>query len=159
MLCFAITGISRHNWDIKNGMSSAKPGNMQKKTCLLVDDDEDDKEIFALALREANPSIQCFIASNGLEALSMLKAGTFIPDYVFLDLNMPIMSGKECLAEIRKQPHLLHVPIIIFSTSSSEKDIQDTQALGASSFITKPPLIATLAEKLTEVFETEYGRT
>jgi CheY-like chemotaxis protein len=126
-----------------------------RKSCLLVDDDEDDKEIFLLALAEANPSIECLIASDGLEALSMLKEGSLIPDYIFLDLNMPLMSGKECLAEIRKLPHLVHVPVIIFSTSSSQKDIQDTQALGASSFITKPPLIATLAAKLTEVFETE----
>lgn len=124
-----------------------------RKTCLLVDDDEDDKEIFALALTEANPSIECVVASDGLEALSMLKDGSFIPDYIFLDLNMPLMSGKECLVEIRKQPHLVQVPIIIFSTSSSQKDIQDTQALGASSFITKPPLIATLAAKLVEVFQ------
>jgi CheY-like chemotaxis protein len=130
-----------------------------RKTCLLVDDDEDDKEIFLLALAEANPSIECFIASDGLEALSILKEGSFIPDYIFLDLNMPLMSGKECLAEIRKLPHLVHVPVIIFSTSSSQKDIRDTQALGASSFITKPPLMATLAAKLTEVFETEYKRT
>ena len=124
-----------------------------RKTCLLVDDDEDDKEIFSLALTEANPSMECLVASDGLQALSMLKDGSFIPDYIFLDLNMPLMSGKECLVEIRKQSHLIHVPVIIFSTSSSQKDIQDTKALGASCFITKPPLIATLAERLAEVFQ------
>jgi CheY-like chemotaxis protein len=68
--------------------------NMQK-TCLLVDDDEDDKEIFSLALTEANPSIKCVVASDGHEALSLLRDGSFIPDYIFLDLNMPLMSGKE----------------------------------------------------------------
>ena len=126
-----------------------------RKTCLLVDDDEDDKEIFSLALTEANPSIECVAASDGLQALSILKDGSFIPDYIFLDLNMPLMSGKECLVEIRKKPHLIDVPIIIFSTSASQKDIQDTKALGASSFITKPPLIATLAQRLAEVFQTK----
>ena len=130
----------------------------QKATCLLVDDDEDDKDIFSLALTEANPAIECVMANDGLEALSMLKNEDFVPDYIFLDLNMPLMTGKECLVEIRKQPRLTKVPVIIFSTSASEKDMQDTKALGASSFINKPPLIATLAEKLTEVIESGLSR-
>ena len=124
-----------------------------RKICLLVDDDEDDKEIFAMALNEANPSIECYIASDGIEALLMLSDTSFVPDYIFLDLNMPLMSGKECLVEIRKRPHLTETPVIIFSTSSSQKDIVDTKALGASSFITKPPRISMLAKKLTEVFQ------
>lgn len=132
--------------------------NKKKTTCLVVDDDDDDKEIFSLALNEADPDIQCVMASDGLEALALLSQNDFLPDYIFLDLNMPLMSGKECLAEIRKRPDLLHIPIIIFSTSSSQRDILDTQALGASSFITKPPLIATLAERLSEVFKAQYGR-
>lgn len=130
----------------------------KKKTCLVVDDDDDDKEIFCLAMAEANPDIQCVMASDGLEALALLSRDNFVPDYIFLDLNMPLMSGKECLAEIRKRPGLLHIPVIIFSTSASQRDMLDTQALGASSFITKPPLIATLAERLSEVFEAEYRR-
>lgn len=137
-----------------NSVSSGSAQEKMRKICLLVDDDEDDKEIFSLALTEANPAVECVIASDGLEALSLLHDGAFVPDYIFLDLNMPLMSGKECLAEIRKRPHLSHVPVIIFSTSSSQRDIQDTKALGASSFITKPPLISTLAGKLTEIFET-----
>lgn len=128
---------------------------LMTKTCLLVDDDEDDKEIFSLALSEANPSVECHVASDGPEALALLRDGSFVPDYIFLDLNMPLMSGKECLVEIRKQPHLAHVPVIIFSTSGSERDIVDTKALGASAFITKPPLIAVLAEKLSEVLGRE----
>lgn len=134
-----------------NNKDSSAAQNL-RKTCLLVDDDEDDKEIFSLALTEANPSVECFIASDGIEALSMLKDKNFIPDYIFLDLNMPLMSGKECLVEIRKQPHLRDTPVIIFTTSASQKDILDTKAMGASAFITKPPLISTLAAKLTEVF-------
>lgn len=122
------------------------------KTCLLVDDDEDDKEIFCMALEEADPSIHCYSASDPVQALAMLKDTSFIPNYIFLDLNMPFMSGKECLVEIRKQPHLLDVPVIIFSTSSSHRDIRDTAALGASSFITKPPLISALAQKLSAIF-------
>ena len=126
-----------------------------RKTCLLVDDDEDDAEIFSIALNEANPAIQCLTASDGLEALQMLGDPAFIPDYIFLDLNMPLMTGKECLVEIRKRPHLLNTPVIIFSTSASQRDISETQNLGASCFITKPPLISILTERLLEIFESE----
>jgi CheY-like chemotaxis protein len=124
-----------------------------RKTCLLVDDDEDDKEIFCLALAKVDPAIECTTASDGLEALSILKNRSFVPSYIFLDLNMPRMDGKECLKEIRKQSHLQDIPVIIFSTSSAEKDIEETKKLGASSFITKPPLVATLAKKLSDVFD------
>ena len=126
-------------------------------TCLLVDDDEDDKEIFFLALRDVNPSIKCHVASDGLEALSMLDDPSAVPDYIFLDLNMPLMSGKECLVEIKKRPHLKHIPVIIFSTSASQKDIQDSLELGAASFITKPPLIASLTERLLAVLDGKAG--
>ena len=128
-----------------------------RKTCLLVDDDEDDTEIFAIAMAEADSSIDCVFASDGAAALSMLEDKAFVPDYIFLDLNMPQMSGKECLVEIRKRQHLSSVPVIIFSTSASQRDIEDTEAMGASSFITKPPLIATLTEKLLEVVDDNYA--
>ncbi|MGC1240632.1 MAG: response regulator [Chryseosolibacter sp.] len=121
------------------------------KTCLLVDDDEDDKEIFCMALTETDPSVRCITANDGIDALKMLKDPTFVPDYIFLDLNMPLMSGKECLIEIRKRPHLTEVPVIIYTTSASQKDIEDTMEAGASSFITKPAHISVLSEKLLEV--------
>jgi CheY-like chemotaxis protein len=122
------------------------------RTCLLVDDDDDDKEIFCLALQKVDPSIKCVTASDGREALSILDEEPFVPEYIFLDLNMPLMDGKECLKEIKKRNHLKHIPVIIFSTSSAGKDIEDTKKLGAKSFITKPPLVETLAEKLSDIF-------
>jgi len=121
------------------------------KTCLLVDDDDDDKEIFCMALSETDPSMRCVVASYAVEALQILEDTAFIPDYIFLDLNMPLMSGKECLQEIRKLPHLNKTPVIIYSTSASPKDIQETRELGASYFITKPSRISVLAQKLAGV--------
>lgn len=122
------------------------------RTCLLVDDDEDDREIFCLALTQVDPSINCRIATDGLEALSILKEKLFLPDYIFLDLNMPRMDGKECLREIRKQKHLADIPVIIFSTSSADREKEETRRLGASSFIVKPPLVSILAENLHNIF-------
>jgi CheY-like chemotaxis protein len=125
--------------------------------CLLVDDDEDDREIFCLALAEADPTVKCIQAKDGREALNLLKDKSFVPDYIFLDLNMPLVNGKECLTEIRKQPHLNRVQVIIFSTSSSDRDIQETKQLGASAFIKKPPLLSTLAKNLSQVFNNRHA--
>jgi CheY-like chemotaxis protein len=122
------------------------------KTCLLVDDDEDDREIFCLALAEADPTVKCIQAKDGREALNLLNDKSFVPDYIFLDLNMPLMNGKECLAEMRKRRDLDGIRVIIFSTSSSDRDIQETKQLGASGFIKKPPLTSTLAKNLSELF-------
>jgi CheY-like chemotaxis protein len=136
-----------------NGSSTFdKTRERMRRICLLVDDDEDDREIFCMALNETDPSIHCLIAGDGIEALKMLSDTAFIPDYIFLDLNMPLMSGMECLQEIRKRSHLADVPVIIYSTSGSQKDIEESTKLGASNFITKPPRIAVLTEKLAEVF-------
>ena len=126
--------------------------NSISKICLLVDDDEDDQEIFCLALEKVDPSINCLTASDGREALLMLKNKSVTPDYIFLDLNMPQMDGKECLKEIRKHDHLRNIPVIIFTTSSAPRDVEETKRLGATSFITKPPLVSTLAKKLLDVF-------
>ena len=130
---------------------SASNNGLHGKLCLLIDDDEDDKEIFCIALSEIDPGIRCHTAIDAIEALNLLKDPSFTPDYIFLDLNMPLMSGKECLVEIKKRPHLRDTPVIIFSTSASQKDMQDTHDLGAASFITKPPLISTLTKRLREV--------
>src|SRR5690348_12426970 len=96
-------------------------------TCLLIDDDPDDREIFGIALEEVDKVCRYITTENGIEALELLEDSTSIPDFIFLDLNMPLMDGKECLREIKKIPHLNRVPVIIYSTSSYEKDVEDTK--------------------------------
>ena len=127
---------------------------MQNCTCFLIDDDADDREIFAMALEDADRSSKCVTAKNGVDALEKLNCNDkFIPDYIFLDLNMPMLSGKECLKELKKIPRLNHVPIIIYSTSSHEKDIAETKQMGASYFLTKPSSIKVLTSILTKIIE------
>src|SRR5215216_7180747 len=106
----------------------------------LADDDADDQEIFKEALSEIDKSIRCLTASSGEEALSKLTGGLKpLPDYIFLDLNMPRMDGLQCLTEIKKIKILKNIPVIIYSTSSAQKDVEETRKLGADYFITKPP--------------------
>jgi len=125
-------------------------GQTDKSTLFfLADDDADDQELFKEALSEIDKSIRCLTASSGEEALNKLKAGLKqLPDYIFLDLNMPRMSGLECLAEIKKINILQHIPVIIYSTSSAQKDVEETKKLGADYFITKPPNFRELCDKI-----------
>ncbi|QHV97363.1 response regulator [Spirosoma endbachense] len=121
-------------------------------TCLLIDDDEDDQEIFLLALRKLDSSIACSFVDDGAEALRKLRQDeTFVPQYIFLDLNMPGMNGKQCLTEIKKIAHLQHALIFIYSTSSEAKDILETKQLGADGFITKPAQVSDLIDELSKL--------
>ncbi len=75
--------------------------------CFLIDDDDDDQEIFSLALSNIDDNIHCITANDGIDALVRLnKEDTFTPNFIFLDLNMVRMNGRECLSEIRKIPRL-----------------------------------------------------
>ena len=74
--------------------------------CFLIDDDDDDRKIFGIALSKIDEGIEYRYAANGIEAIDHLKATTKIPDYIFLDLNMPKMTGVECLIELKKFAHL-----------------------------------------------------
>ena len=125
-----------------------------KRNCkvFLVDDDADDREVFALALAEIDQSYTFVGAKNGIEALEKLKQEVFKPDYIFLDLNMPRMNGWQCLQEIKKQPELEQIPVVIYSTSSEARDRDETLALGAAAFITKPAEIRELIRSLRHIF-------
>ena len=83
----------------------------------IVDDDSDDQELFMEAVNEVDDSIKCVSASDCEEALELLKnRRMYLPDIIFLDLNMPRLNGKQCLAELKKQSHLRGIPVIIYST-------------------------------------------
>ena len=122
--------------------------------CFLIDDDEDDREIFSLALNAANSSSTYITAINGEDSLRILEElPDYIPDFIFLDLNMPFMDGPSCLKALRKIPKLQDVPIIMFTTSSYTKDIEDTLKLGASHYLIKPTSLNDLVAILTSFFE------
>jgi CheY-like chemotaxis protein len=111
---------------------------MRYKNILLVDDDEDDQEIFLTALEKVNHSIHCTALDNASIALNMLLEKQLNPDLIFLDLNMPVMNGQQFLTEIKKELLLKDIPVIILSTSSHKATIQLTKELGAMDFISKP---------------------
>lgn len=118
----------------------------------LADDDMDDAFVFQDILAGIDPSIHTTLAANGQEALDKLtEPGAALPDIIFLDLNMPRMGGKECMAALKKDRFLKHVPVIIYTTSSYSKDIEETLNSGAICFITKPSSLRELKEILSAI--------
>lgn len=108
-------------------------------TILLADDDLDDISLFRDALREVDDTIQFYTLSNGQEVLAYLaNPSNQLPDYIFLDLRMPKMSGKKCLEQIRLDRRLKETPVIIYTTSDVVEDSEELTRMGATHFITKP---------------------
>jgi len=112
----------------------------QNMTILIADDDEDDKNLFIQSVKEIDDTIRCVAASDGQEALRMLKDkhNPLIPDYIFLDLRMPRINGKQCLEEIRKDERLRRIPVFIYTTSREVEDSKEMTKNGAVHFISKP---------------------
>ena len=126
----------------------------EKRLFLLVDDDNDDCEFFCEALNEVAPNIECSVANNGVEALKKLREDlTKLPDIIFLDLNMPCMDGRTCLKELKEDNTLKEIPVIIYTTSSNQHDIDETKALGAFHYLTKPSSFKDLREQIVSVLE------
>src|SRR5438270_7146277 len=95
-------------------------------TLLIVDDDEDDKEMFCEVVSAISDSHTCITSSNGHEALHLLQTSQTLPNFIFLDLNMPRMSGKQCLAQLKKSERLSTIPVIIYSTSKLDAGKEET---------------------------------
>ena len=119
---------------------------------LNVDDDQEDREFFCDALREIDPAINCLIAGSGMEALTLLKTRTPLPDYIFLDINMPMMDGKQCLKALKSIPELESIPVIMYSTSTDTREIKECYNLGADDFLIKPHSFEKLVNDLTSIF-------
>jgi CheY-like chemotaxis protein len=117
---------------------------------LIVDDDAEDIELFSEAVLEIDGSISCVEAYNGLEALKVLKRNALLPDYIFLDINMPLMNGRKCLEEIKANPNYRHIPVIIYSTTTDKKQIDECLKLGAD-FLTKPNSFDDLIRSLKRI--------
>jgi CheY-like chemotaxis protein len=115
-------------------------------TILLADDDADDRMLAKDALKESRLANDLRFVENGEELLDYLhRRGAFAdakssptPGLILLDLNMPRKDGREALREIKSDPNLRHIPIVVLTTSKAEEDIYRTYDLGVNSFITKP---------------------
>src|SRR4051794_29147937 len=124
---------------------------MRNLNFLLVDDDLDDLSLFEQVLKEVDASVGLTTAKDGLEATEILLSKDLRFDLVLLDLNMPRMNGKECLRFIKNNAAISDLPVIIYTTSSLSKDIEDCMVSGASCFITKPSGIPELKKIVSTI--------
>lgn len=118
---------------------------------LLVDDDEDDRIIFQDAVRQVSFDTICYTLSDGIEALRFLYSIDHLPDILFLDINMPRIDGKQTFDAIRMNPKLARIPVVMYSTSNSETDIQWSRGRNAK-YLVKPNDFPTLVNSLKQIF-------
>ncbi|HEX8039783.1 MAG TPA: response regulator [Chryseosolibacter sp.] len=144
------------NWSAKNDAGSIRYNPITTRTFFLIDDDEDDREVFGLALKEVSKEAVCIACKNGKEALARLSDPSLRPDHIFVDINMPLMSGQECLREIRRLPHLRDVPVHMLTTASRVPDEQSYAVMGAQGIYTKPVRMVDLVSML-KTFYTNGG--
>lgn len=110
---------------------------------LLVEDNPDDVELTIEALRDSKVTNRIQVARDGVEAMEFLRkqgrhADSKTPDVVFLDLNMPRKNGREVLADMKADPLLKHIPVVILTTSSADEDIVRSYNLAAAAYVVKP---------------------
>jgi chemotaxis family two-component system response regulator Rcp1 len=110
---------------------------------LLVEDNAGDVRLTQEVLKGSKVRNNLIVASNGREALSCLRregkyAGTVRPDLILLDLNLPVMDGREVLEKIKDDQDLKRIPVVILTTSKAEEDILKTYNLHANCYVTKP---------------------
>jgi CheY-like chemotaxis protein len=128
-------------------------------TIFLIDDDMDDVELFREALQEVDPSISLQYANDGHEAIrDLTEQKHMLPDLIFLDVSMPLISGLQCLAFFKKDEKLKYLPVIMYTTSSQEREIRTARELGASGFVTKPNDFERLKRILALILDTPAER-
>jgi CheY-like chemotaxis protein len=121
----------------------------------LVDDDQDDRDMFEEAIARINPGIKVETLNNGISMIQHLESGN-VPEMIFLDLNMPGKSGKECLAMIRSNPLWRKIPVVIYSTSANKKDVSDTFSAGANLYLLKPNSFSELIKVIQRAFKIDF---
>ncbi|MBC5842474.1 response regulator [Flavobacterium sp. F-380] len=124
---------------------------------LIADDDEDDRTFFSEAMTELKMNNKLTLFNDGKDLMDYLNDPEItLPHILFLDLNMPYMSGFECLKMIRANDRFRDVSIAIYSTSSSEKDIEETFIEGANIYIKKPNDFTKLKKVIKEVLNINW---
>lgn len=120
---------------------------------LMADDDPDDRLLACEAFEESRLANELYLVEDGEELMDYLyrrgeynEASAPRPGVILLDLNMPRKDGREALREIKADPDLRRIPVVVLTTSKAEEDILRTYDLGVNSFIVKPVTFANLVE-------------
>ncbi|MTD67716.1 response regulator [Flavobacterium sp. LC2016-13] len=132
-----------------------------KRFIYLADDDSDDRDFFADALLEADPDAVLRQFQDGMYLMDALftLSHTNLPEFIFLDINMPCKSGLECLAEIRNHENLKDVHVIMLSTSNDPENINKAFEMGATFYAVKPSSYEELKSLLDDLLNIDVVAT
>ena len=124
------------------------------KSIIFAEDDEHDRVFFRDAFEKFDLLILFEFVSNGRQLMELLN--NYLPDLLFLDLEMPYKNGLQCLKEIRQNPVLKALPVVVFSSTSRPGNIQAAYEMGAHLFLVKPPSYAEYKESLYAILELDW---
>jgi len=126
---------------------------MDKKKFMIIDDDADDRFFFKEVITKKINSAACVEAYDCADALSQLRKADQLPNFIFLDVNMPRMNGRDCLKQLKRDGKLKQIPVIMYSTSFSEESIKEFHQLGASMCLNKPTDMNKLPAQIMEAIK------
>ena len=122
---------------------------------LVADDDADDFLFLKDALEEIAPEVEVSHLDSCLKLIEMMD-GNDLPDLIFLDLNMPVFSGRECMKQIRIHKEWKDIPVIIYSTSKADQDVKSCLQDGADLYIVKPNSFQSLLHLIRKVMSMDW---
>lgn len=123
------------------------------KILFLIDDDQDDREIFREAVALCDPDIELVFAADGVEAVEILNSGQVHPDVIFLDYNMPRMNGVDCLRILKTNSITKQIPTIMYTTSGDREDEKVVRFLGADYYMQKTVSFESLCHEMKRVLD------
>jgi CheY-like chemotaxis protein len=126
---------------------------------LMVDDDHDDREVFHEAIFKVHPSTEVIFASDGDEALQILSILKTIPDVIFLDYNMPRMTGVQCLRALKADKKTKNIPVIMYTTSGDREEEKVSLLLGADHYFQKTTHFDYLCTELQRLLAPMQNKT
>lgn len=124
---------------------------MSAGVIFYCDDDDDDLMMFTDIMKQIDPELQCITVNDCEDALQALSSGSVTPSMIFLDINMPKMSGIELLAWLKRYQALQDIPIVMYSTSLNKRETDYCSELGASAVI---PKLYSLEDSIKQLRET-----
>lgn len=128
----------------------------ERNDVLLAEDDNDDVIVFELAMKQANIPADIRVAKDGDKLFTMLKQ--LIPDILFLDIHMPCKDGISCIIEIRRNKDYDHLPVIMYTSHTTDKYIEDSYRNGANMYLMKSKTVQELSANLKRIFSVDWKR-
>lgn len=131
---------------------------MKTKGVLLVEDDEDDVILFVNAIKEINNSLNVYQAKNGEEAFKRLNEINILPDLIFMDIDMPVMNGFECLKRLKQHNDYKNIPVVILTEFNNPEEQEFAYSLGASFFLYKLPDFPLFKKNISNMLNRNFLR-